>query len=293
MNRKEFGELVAALRKEHSDFVGNDLRQWSARTLAERASLPIGTVEAIEQGVLRKIDSEILIKLADALELTTMERKEFFLASIGLEADAYAPKIDPFDLHCFLQTVWHIPLPAFISDNYGDFVAANHCIIRFLDIPQDFIVRSFNARGSDPAALNFMRVICSPASGYRTTLGDGWDANIVRNMLFFRRITFRYRSTDRFRNLWKALMKDRTFKTYWKDVQYREDANDSDLELYSYRHARLKQRVKYIAAVNQLITNDGERYMTTYIPANEAIAKIFEQTAREAGVGWMAFENES
>jgi hypothetical protein len=33
--------------------------------------------------------------------------------------------------------------------------------------------------------------------------------------------------------------------------------------------------------------------MTTYIPANEAIAKIFEQTAREAGVGWMAFENES
>lgn len=286
MNRKEFGELVATLRREHTD---EELRQWSAKVLASKANLPKGTVEAIEQGKLKKIDSEILVKLANALELTTMERKEFFLASIGLDSREFAQEFEEFNLDNFLRTVSNIPLPAFVSDNYGDIVAANNCIINFLGISPQFIRDSLSNLSDNPEALNLMRVICSLDSGYRATLGDGWDANVIRNMLFFRRITLRYRSTRRFKALWTALMKSKTFRDYWQAVKYRDDANDTDLEVYSYRHTFLSQDVKYIAAVNQIITADGERYMTTYIPANQQVAKFFEGIAQESGIGWRKF----
>lgn len=287
MNRRDFGELVATLRKELSDFVGDELRQMSARMLAERAGLALGTIEAIEQGKLRNIDSEILVKLADALELTTMERKEFYLASIGLESSAFAGEKDPFDLDVLLQSIRYIPLPAFISDHFGDIAAANRSIIRLLSISPEYINTRISRQAEDPAALNLMSIICSPDSGYRTTLGHGWEQNIVRNMLFFRRITLRYRSTARFKAVWAALMKDRTFRQFWKDAKYRVEAADTDLEVYSYRHAHLGRDIRYIASVSQVLAGDGERYVTTYVPANPQVAEVFAQIAQDSGPEWL------
>ncbi|MEZ4684221.1 MAG: hypothetical protein R2932_59420 [Caldilineaceae bacterium] len=48
MNRAEFGQLVAALRKENIDLLEGKV--WTQRRLAERANLPERAIGQIEQG---------------------------------------------------------------------------------------------------------------------------------------------------------------------------------------------------------------------------------------------------
>lgn len=67
MERAAFGKLVQALRREHRDEKG---RVWTQEVLAERTQLPKRTIERIENGSLAHLDADILLRLADALELT-------------------------------------------------------------------------------------------------------------------------------------------------------------------------------------------------------------------------------
>jgi len=89
MNRKEFGKLIAALRKEHFDEDGNRLTQ---AKLAKRAQqrdpqTPLNEIiiGKIERGERAMLDEQTLLSLADTLELTMGERREFFLAATGLD----------------------------------------------------------------------------------------------------------------------------------------------------------------------------------------------------------------
>lgn len=295
MNRKEFGNLVKALREEHFEFVENksgelSYRKWSQPLLAEKASLKLKTVQSIEQGKLVVIDAKTLTKLANALELTTMERKEFFFASLGLDDSAYSQMTSKLELSKVLRTVGNIHLPAFISDGYGDIVAANMCIIHFLNISPEFIERSLRERAKDPAAVNIMRIICSPESGYHSLVGPNWKILAVRNTHFFRRITLRHRSTERFKAIWRSLMKDRNFQKFWVLASDKEEhSNDSDLQIYSHTHSLSNKAIQYIASVNHIITDQGEYHLSTYIPASEQTNTIFSQVVTESGLGWREF----
>ena len=99
MNRVDFGKLVASLRKEHED---EDGRPWSRQSLAQEANAAAGAelfskdiISRIERGE-RILDQETLLALAAALQLTSGERKEFFLAASGVDNDRIArPENDP------------------------------------------------------------------------------------------------------------------------------------------------------------------------------------------------------
>ncbi|MCB0213837.1 MAG: helix-turn-helix domain-containing protein, partial [Anaerolineae bacterium] len=93
MNRKAFGKLIAALRKELFDQDGNRLTQ---AKLAERAQqidphsplneIIIGKIERGERAIL---DDQTLLNLADTLELSLGERREFYLAATGLDDEQF------------------------------------------------------------------------------------------------------------------------------------------------------------------------------------------------------------
>lgn len=128
MNRVEFGQLVAALRKEHLDEDGN---RWTQDKLGRETGLGEVAIGKIERGERANFDEGTLLKLADALQLTSMERKEFFLAASGIDSKHIAresakPRATLDDL---LQTMEGLQLPAFIDDSYSDVVAANSAII--------------------------------------------------------------------------------------------------------------------------------------------------------------------
>ena len=76
MNRRQFGELVAALRQDLG---------WTQFQLAEYAELDDAVVSQIERGVKKYFEPELLFQLVNAFQLTTLERREFLLAASGLD----------------------------------------------------------------------------------------------------------------------------------------------------------------------------------------------------------------
>ena len=83
MNQVDFGKLIASLRKEHE---GEDGAPWNQEKLSQEANLAAGSsifsediISSVERG-RRKPERQTLLALATALQLTSDERKEFFLA---------------------------------------------------------------------------------------------------------------------------------------------------------------------------------------------------------------------
>src|ERR1051326_390338 len=124
MNRREFGQLLSALR--------SDL-DWTQFQLAEIADIDEAVISQIERGVKKFFEPELLFSLANALQLTTLERREFFLAASGVEqrqmvrqpskgtmTDTSHPSKILKDL---LKTLEALQAPAFLNDVYGDGIA--------------------------------------------------------------------------------------------------------------------------------------------------------------------------
>jgi transcriptional regulator with XRE-family HTH domain len=135
MNRKEFGELVAALRQDLG---------WTQFQLAEYSNVDDAVISQIERGVKKYFEPQLLFQLANAFQLTTLERQEFVLAASGLDEKEIVRQpsanvaTDVFDAKKILDRMVAlteaIRLPAFLSDVYGDVVAANRIMLAIIFI---------------------------------------------------------------------------------------------------------------------------------------------------------------
>ena len=116
MNRKEFGELLAALRQDLG---------WTQFQLAEYADMDDAVVSQIERGVKKHFEPELLFQLANAFHLTTLERREFLLAASGLDQKqivrqpSAAMSTDVFNVRKILdkmiELTGQVRLPAFLA----------------------------------------------------------------------------------------------------------------------------------------------------------------------------------
>ena len=76
MNRKEFGKLLAVLRKQHRDTHDH---LYTQAKLAEVTGLSETVISNLERGTKENL------KLANTLHLTTQERKEFILVASNVD----------------------------------------------------------------------------------------------------------------------------------------------------------------------------------------------------------------
>src|SRR5688572_12924053 len=117
MKRKQFGELVAALRQDLG---------WTQFQLAEYAELDDAVVSQIERGVKKHFEPHLLFQLANAFQFTTLERREFLIAASGLDQKeivrqpSAAVVTDVFDvrktLDKMIELTGQVRLPAFLWD---------------------------------------------------------------------------------------------------------------------------------------------------------------------------------
>src|SRR5581483_93373 len=84
-------------------------------------------ISKLERGVKKHFEPDLLFRLANVLQLTTLERREFFLAASGFDAQKILKKM--------LDLMGQVRLPAFVIDVYGDVIAANNCILAFFKPP--------------------------------------------------------------------------------------------------------------------------------------------------------------
>jgi transcriptional regulator with XRE-family HTH domain len=288
MNRKDFGELVAALRQDLG---------WTQFQLAEYSELDDAIVSQIERGVKKHFEPQLLFQLANAFQLTTLERREFFLAASGLDQKemvrqpSAATLTDVFDvsktLNKMIELTGLVRLPAFLWDVYGDIIAANNIILSFFRIPTEFVEKA----GQIPAGYNVCRFSFGKDLVARSLVIENWEQFALNTMRAIRENSLRYRARPYFKYLMKIFRNQNEyplFDRYWKLVSSVEQDKEVNTDTYAYRHREFGE-IKYISSSVVSITSFGELIFVQYLPLDQRTSQVFEDLAQSAGQGATTF----
>jgi transcriptional regulator with XRE-family HTH domain len=287
MNRFEFGTLVASLRE--------DMR-WTQVELAERSGVDISAISNIERGERKTLlKDNILVKLADGFQLTSMERQEFLLAASGVtELETVRKEHNrekkQFDPKNFLKETGEriacITLPVFVTDSFCDIILANKCLMDFYNAPAELLESAASIIGG----YNTMRYIFDPLSNFPETIGNAsLERHALINARYFRRRTLRVRSKPYFTKLLNELLDNKKYPSFercWRKILF-EDYDDFVLPI----HQPDPNDAHSFVSVESLLalTPFGELYMHQVLPLNRKTAKRIEKVSLAAGEGYELF----
>lgn len=271
MNRQEFGRLVTALRKEHRD--END-EVWTQAKIAELTNLGESLIGKIERGERVNLEPSLLFSLADVLELTSRERKEFFYAATGLEAKLITRDTTTSEkvLNDLLDMMRKVQLPAFIVDGYADILAFNTMILQLLRPPAELLATARIV----PAGCNMLRLIFAPNSNHSDIIGNDYSLYASNVLRFIRAISLRYRATRCWQSIFSAARKWPLFRMYWSAVPWEEADHYIDSTLFHYSHP-IYGPLNYFYTTVEAVTAHGELYFLTYIPADVRTVEVFAE----------------
>ncbi len=274
MERKMFGKVVAALRKEQLDFDNGN--SWSQEKLAEETGLTTRIVGKIERGRQVRLDRATLQELARAFRLTSLERREFFAMASEITDDAIV-RADLKHQEVFSRvwaTLGTICTPAFLMDSFGDLVGANRAVLDFHRLNWS----QFNAARSSAGNVNILSLLLAPDAPIRSVLGPGWQAIALANMRQWRVMTLRYRHTTHFRDLFSTLSAYPDFQMLWAASRRRVEDDNSRLRSHFYTHS-VYGPVAYTVFTNISLSACGDLYLATFVPQNRDTGAVFQNLA--------------
>jgi transcriptional regulator with XRE-family HTH domain len=284
MNRREFGELVAALRQDMG---------WTQFQLAEYSDVDHAMISQIERGVKKFFEPELLVCLANTFQLTTLERREFILAASGLDEKqsvrqpAAGVTTDVFNVRKILERMIHlteeIRLPAFLCDVYSDVVAANNMMLALYDVPPSLITDA----GNIPAGYNTTRLNFGRESLARTLVNDNWDNYALKSMRSFRENSLQYRAKPYFKFLMKEFrnpVEYPYFDRFWKLVSSTEQDKEVNVDQFSYEHSEFGL-LNYTASTTIAVTSFGNLFLIQNLPLDQQTDYVFNQLKSQAGFG--------
>lgn len=282
MDRKDFGHLVAALRKEQFDQEGNRLTQsgLADRAIQQNPLSPLNDIiiGKIERGERAILDEDTLLSLANALNLMIGERQAFFLAATGLDADQIFPT--PQESQAILQgnlkLLGDIQLPALLLDTYLDIIGVNTAVLNLYNSSPATIQNVIAAGRS----VNLLDVVFSPDfAANRQHLGrEQWHDFATGNVMYFRRLTLPFRMTPYFDELLSRLRRYREFRFFWEQVFYEE--HHFFVGGTSWQATSPESRhLHFLTAPLVTRTPFGNLEILTHIPRSSTTAAAFQQFA--------------
>jgi len=265
-----FGMLVKELRKNSTDNWGKPL---SREDLSRRVHLTPEQLGRLERGERKYVDPEDLKLLADAFNLTSLERKEFYFAALGLTDEHVLPADDPDSkLNHAISTLANLKTPGYIIDVYADIIAANEGVIKLYRFSEETV----DHLRQIPAGMNLLHLIYSSSLGMQEFLGSCWQESARMALLEFRRSTLRYRHTDYFKQLLSHLVKEKQFSIDWYASQRYEENYDFTYENFTFTHPEYGP-LSYLATETTIHTKKGELYLIMYNPGDEETKKTFDK----------------
>jgi hypothetical protein len=277
MNKTDFGQLVAILRKESRNEFDEPMTQYD---LAELARMPLITLQKIEQGRQINIKPDMLQNLAGALQLNSGATQTFFLASLGIK-DVQTVKqiVPPQDVLADLtQTLSQLQTPAYILDSFGDILGIN---------PGGLFV--FNLEASQlhaPHLLsqhNINRFLFSPEfENLHTILGDVRSAAARRMVMLYKLWTMKVRHHWYFQRLLPELNRYPIFREHWQSPPFHDDDIYVQYIPIALRHPGLGL-LKFLACPIEAITVQGDLYLFTLQPLDAPTAEACLQLSRNLG----------
>ena len=258
----------------------DDDRCWTQKHLGDETGLGKLIIGKIERGQRVHLDGDTLSRIADALRLTSGERKEFFLAAI-CPADDHLARNDrnPEEiLYELISMMKGMQLPAFIVDSYGDIIRAKKSAAVIFGIAQ-VPVRV----AAEPDGYNIMHLMFAPEYGHvRDVLGRQWNSTALQGVGFFRCITLRYRFTAHFGRTICRLRKYPLFRQFWQQTRLIGEDYRLGGEYLRYQHPEYGM-LNYFLVSSTALTTSGELYLLMCVPANDSTTKVFTDLAGRGG----------
>jgi transcriptional regulator with XRE-family HTH domain len=287
MDRFEFGTLVASLRE--------DMR-WTQLELAEKSGVDVSAVSNIERGARRTLlKDNMLLKLADGLQLTTMERQEFLFAASGVpESDTVRKESHRSRMHFnpadFIKELGEhigcLAVPALVTDAFCDIVLANRFALEYYNTPANLM----NDANVVVGGFNMMRYVFHSDSTFPDGIKDDrWEMQALVNLRYFRRRTMRVRCKPYFSTLLREFLNNKnypSFERYWRKMLF---------ESFDYYSAPIEKpdpenADAVVGLESQLaVTPYGELYLQQLLPMNKKTSKRFEEIMAKVGEGFMPF----
>lgn len=276
MNRKNFGQLITALRNEQFDPILG--RAWTQKMLAEQTGLTERIIGDIERGQRVNLDAATLLALAKAFRLSTLERREFFAAVTEIEdVDTSANKRPAQEiLEELLETLATIHMPAFIHDPFFDLIAMNSLYRTFHQLPQS----TFRNGTAISLEHNYLGLAFGEKAFLKRSLPQLWRQYVLRNILQFRYMTLRYRHTTYFQALFRALYKELVFREIWAQCLYLADDVYSQIKINDYYH-NYHGRISYAMTLTSTLTPYGYLYLSVLVPRDQYTDDVFAYLRRE------------
>jgi MmyB-like transcription regulator ligand binding domain len=284
MDRKQFGGLIAALRKEQFDENGDRYTQANLAAfvveLDPQTPLNEIIIGKIERGERTILDDHTLLNLADAVKLTIGERRVFFLLATGLDHQQIYPDEGSSEkfLSDTMTMLGEIHLPAILLDRYLDVIAVNGSLLQLYQMSQIDVSQYVGQAG----IVNLLDFIFSESfAGVREQMPPKvWHRFAVGNVIYFRRVTLPYRMTDYFQGLYAHLRKNREFRWFWEQVFYEEKLYFVGGESFQMGSASAG-RFRFLTTPLVTHTPYGNLEILTHIPLDEGTAAAFHEMSAQ------------
>jgi transcriptional regulator with XRE-family HTH domain len=280
MNRAEFGQLVAALRAEHLD---EHNRPWTQAKLAKITKLPVTMIGKIERGEKANLEADTLLKLADALMLTSRERKEFFLAASGVDHECIPLKRSApgIILRELTEMMEQLQGPAFLIDNLCNLLYVNPMFLTMYDLEKhDFEEGEYNPL----TQYHLIRLFFAPEfeRQRRMMSNEQWSDFASRMVRLFRIVTFNCRAEPSFQALLAELTKYRPFLHKWQSVYFQESDHIYNYNCFSLRHPQWGV-VHCLFDPITAVTAEGDLHLYSFQPLSRETAQSFAAVVRRVG----------
>ncbi len=265
MNAKQFGKLVASLRKEKID--PETGKRWTQDTLAIETGLSQRIIATIEQGTKAKLETDTLVDLADAFKLNYLARKEFFSFALAPEYSELSISQIQTKIHDLLDLMKHLQLPALLHDDYYDIVAVNSLSIAFN------ISTAESVGITEPVPItrdsNLLCMLFSPDSVHRQRLAPIWGSMSSTCVQLFHRYTLQHRSTHYFQTLFNQLVNYREFRQIWEVVNYGDGVEVGNYQSFQIKHPKYGT-TQWQHGLTLSETPIGNLHLSIVLPANPA-----------------------
>jgi len=268
LDKKDFGQLVATLRKEFRNEFDEPMTQ---NDLAELARIPLITLQKIEQGRQANIKSGNLLNLAEALHLNSYSAQTFFLSSLGIDSfQSVKPPTPPQSVLAeLIQVLSSLQNPAFILDDFGDIIALNQILTAVYNVQLSQLHAPHLL-----SQYNFNRFYFSPEfEGLQKMLGMSQSEYLHRTVTLYKRRTLKIRNHWYFKQLLPELNRYPVFREYWQSQYFLDEDIYSHYKILPLNHPILGQ-LKFLSSPNQATTTAGDLYLYCLQPLDAHTAQV-------------------
>ena len=275
MENKDFGQLVAIFRKESLNEFDNPMTQ---NDLADLARIPLITLQKIEQGRQVNIKADLLINLAEALNLNSQIAQTFFLSSLGIKANKMStPSTTPQAvLDDLTQVLSNLQNPAFIIDSFGDILVINQSLMTVYNLEASQLHAPHLL-----SQYNINRLYFSPElEGIRKMMGNIQFDYLHRAILLFKWLTLKVRNHWFFLQLLPELNRFPIFRDHWQSHFSNEEDLFAQYKILSLNHPSLGQ-ITFLSTPNHAITTEGDLSLFSFQPMDTHTAEVCCQLARK------------